>query len=146
MEKSFSNKIKTLVEPTDKILIAVSSGIDSMTLANLFLEEYKGKTEFLAIVHCNFMLRENESIEDELFVQEWAKNNNIKFFSTTFDVEAYKAQHNCSTQMAARDLRYNYFDEIALQHGYKYIALAHHSDDQIETFFINLLRGTGYKG
>ena len=136
------NKVYHLINEGDKIVLALSGGVDSMVLANLFLEM---KTDFV-VAHCNFHLRGEESDGDELFVRKFAEHHHIQCFVKHFDTEQYAAEHGLSIEMAARDLRYAWFEELRQQLGYDKIALAHHADDQIETFFINLLRGSGLNG
>lgn len=125
-----------------KLLVAVSGGMDSMVLVDLF---QKLKFDF-AIAHCNFQLRESESDGDENFVKEYAKSNNINCFITKFDTENYSKAHKLSTQVAARNLRYNWFNEILEEEKFDYIVTAHHADDVAETFLINFSRGTGLDG
>lgn len=140
----FQNYIQknNLCLKTDKILLGVSGGIDSIIMFHLFrLSGYH-----FAVAHCNFRLREQESDEDEEFVENLAENFNIPFFNTRFNTKAIATDEGISIQMAARDLRYEWFEEIRKSKGYEYIAIAHNSDDQIETFIINLTRGTGIKG
>lgn len=127
---------------SQKILLAVSGGIDSMILADLFL---KSNINF-AVVHCNFKLRDASSDLDQKFVEEYCNQNNIPFFTTSFDTSAFSKDFKLSTQVAARKLRYNYFYEILEKENFDFIATAHHLDDSIETFFINLSRGTGIDG
>ena len=125
-----------------KILLAVSGGIDSMVLAELFR-----KTEInFAIAHCNFNLRNKESDLDQKFVEEYCTHNQISFFTISFDTVAFAEDYKLSTQVAARKLRYNYFYELLEKEKFDFIATAHHLDDSIETFFINLSRGTGIDG
>lgn len=125
-----------------KVVLAVSGGIDSMVLADLFL---KSELNF-AIVHCNFKLRNSESDLDQKFVEAFCTQNQIPFFTTSFDTLAFAKDFKLSTQIAARKLRYDYFYEILQNENYDFIATAHHLDDNIETFFINLSRGTGIDG
>ncbi|OFX27408.1 MAG: tRNA lysidine(34) synthetase TilS [Bacteroidetes bacterium GWA2_31_9b] len=127
---------------TDKILLGVSGGIDSIIMFHLF----RMSGYHFAIAHCNFQLRDRESDEDEEFVKNLAENFNIPFFNTRFNTKSIATEEGISIQMAARDLRYEWFVEIRKSKGFEYIAIAHNSDDQIETFFINLARGTGIKG
>ena len=127
---------------SQKILLAASGGIDSMILADLFL---KSNINF-AVVHCNFKLRDASSDLDQKFVEEYCNQNNIPFFTTSFDTSAFSKDFKLSTQVAARKLRYNYFYEILEKENFDFIATAHHLDDSIETFFINLSRGTGIDG
>jgi tRNA(Ile)-lysidine synthase len=124
------------------ILLAVSGGTDSMVLADVLLKlNYK-----IGIAHCNFGLRGNESDADEKFVQEYAASKNIPFYTTRFDVKQFKKENDASTQMAARTLRYEWFEKIRNENGYHVIAVAHHFDDQMETVFLNITKGTGIKG
>jgi tRNA(Ile)-lysidine synthase len=125
-----------------RVLLAVSGGIDSMVMAWLFRES---GTEH-SIAHCNFSLRGTESDGDEEFVKSWACNNNIPFFSTRFDTLGYAATRKISVQMAARELRYDWFSSLLRQEGFDAVAVAHNLNDNVETFIINLLRGTGLTG
>jgi tRNA(Ile)-lysidine synthase len=125
-----------------KLLLATSGGLDSMVLVHLF---QKLKLNF-ALAHCNFQLRGTESDGDENFVKEYAKSNTINCFITKFDTENYSKAHKLSTQVAARNLRYNWFNEILEEEKFDYIVTAHHADDVVETFLINLSRGTGLDG
>ncbi|MBR4561663.1 MAG: tRNA lysidine(34) synthetase TilS [Bacteroidales bacterium] len=131
-----------LIAEGEKIILALSGGIDSMVLADLLL---KAKVEFVA-AHCNFHLRGEESDGDEKFVCEFAEKNGIQCFVKHFDTEKYAAEQGVSIEMAARDLRYAWFEQLRQQLGYDKIAVAHHADDQAETFFINLLRSAGING
>ena len=126
----------------NKTILALSGGIDSMVLADLLL---KAKADFV-LAHCNFHLRGEESDGDERFVRDYAERNGLKLYVKQFETEQYAAEHKLSIEMAARDLRYAWFEELRQQLKYDYIAVAHHADDQLETFFINLLRGAGIKG
>ncbi len=131
-----------LFKPVDKILLAVSGGVDSVVMCELFyLAGYK-----FGIAHCNFKLRGKESDEDEKFVRDLANKYKAKFYLKTFETNKYAVSNGISIQMAARELRYIWFEELLKSENYKYVAAAHHSDDQIETFFINILRGTGIAG
>lgn len=125
-----------------RIILALSGGIDSMVLADMLL---KSKTDFV-LAHCNFHLRGEESDGDEQFVRDFAKRNGLTLYVKQFDTMAYAKEHGVSIEMAARDLRYAWFEELRQQLGYDKIAVAHHADDQLETFFINLLRGAGIRG
>ena len=131
-----------LIGEGDKLVLALSGGIDSMVLADLLL---KAKVEFVA-AHCNFHLRGEESDGDEKFVREFAEKHGIQCFVKYFETEKYAAENGISIEMAARDLRYAWFEELRQQLGYDKIVVAHHADDQAETFFINLLRGAGLRG
>jgi len=125
-----------------RILLAVSGGIDSMVMTHLFL---RTGTE-IGIAHCNFKLRGAESDADESFVREFSSDNNIPFFCESFDTTGFASEKNISIQMAARELRYRWFEEIRMKNNYDSIALAHNLNDNIETFLINLSRGTGIAG
>jgi tRNA(Ile)-lysidine synthase len=126
----------------DRILIALSGGVDSVVLAHLMLKANYD----IALAHCNFHLREEESNRDEAFVRSWAEKNGVRLFVKEFDTFAYMKENKLSLEMAARDLRYQWFDSLLKEYGFSYLATAHHLDDSIETFFINLLRGTGIAG
>jgi tRNA(Ile)-lysidine synthase len=135
-------QLNSLCQPGDRILLAVSGGIDSMVLLYLFSEAgYKP-----GIAHCNFHLRNIESDEDEKFVRSVAENMDTAYHPQDFDTEQYAGKSGISIQMAARNLRYSWFEEIRKSHGYNSIATAHNQDDVLETFFINLSRGTGIRG
>lgn len=125
-----------------KLLLATSGGIDSMVMTDLFR---KLKYE-IALAHCNFQLRGLESFGDQTFIQEYAEANAIPIFTTLFDTEALAKDYKVSTQVAARELRYNWFYELLETEKFDYLLTAHHADDNIETFLINLTRGTGIEG
>jgi tRNA(Ile)-lysidine synthase len=131
-----------LIAEGDKLILALSGGVDSMVLAGLLL---KSKVEFV-VAHCNFHLRGEESDGDEKFVRDYCENNDVQCFVKHFDTEKYASENGISIEMAARDLRYAWFEELRQQLGFDKIAVAHHADDQAETFFINLLRGAGLNG
>ncbi|RBN50744.1 tRNA lysidine(34) synthetase TilS [Flavobacterium psychrolimnae] len=125
-----------------KILLATSGGKDSMVMVHLFQQlDYE-----IGIAHCNFQLRGMESFEDQNFVQEYAAANGIPVFITQFDTKAFAEDYKVSTQVAARELRYNWFYELLETEKFDYILTAHHADDNLETFLINLSRGTGLEG
>jgi tRNA(Ile)-lysidine synthase len=125
-----------------KLLLATSGGIDSMIMLDLFQK----LNYTIAIAHCNFQLRGLESFGDQQFVQDYASNNNIPAFITHFDTENFAKDYKLSTQIAARELRYNWFYELLETENFDYILTAHHADDNLETFLINLTRGTGLDG
>ncbi len=125
-----------------RLLLATSGGIDSMVMVHL-LHQLRFD---IALCHCNFQLRGLESFGDQNFVQAYANTNQIPLFLTQFDTEAFANDYKLSTQIAARELRYNWFYELLETEGYDYIVTAHHADDNIETFLINLSRGTGLEG
>ncbi len=128
--------------PEAHYLVAVSGGIDSMVLCDLLIQTHLK----FAIAHCNFQLRGKDSDADEFFVKNYCSENQIPFYTKRFDVEKFKESGNFSTQMAARELRYTWFSEILLEHSFDYLLTAHHLNDSLETFFINLLRGSGING
>jgi len=144
MLDKFRDYIKkhALFEPEDQILLAVSGGIDSMVMADLFL-----KGDFhVAVAHCNFLLRGGESDGDESFVEAFCLERGLKLHIERFETKKHARNKGISIQMAARHLRYSWFEEIRKLFEYHYIALAHNLDDVIETCFINLSRGTGIRG
>ncbi|RNL54710.1 tRNA lysidine(34) synthetase TilS [Pedobacter jejuensis] len=126
----------------NRILLAVSGGKDSV----LMLHFFKACGIDVGVAHCNFKLRKDEAQRDEHFVKTLAQSLNLPFYVTHFDTKKYAEDHKISTQMAARALRYSWFEEIRTTHGYDYIALAQHQNDTIETVLINLIRGTGISG
>ncbi len=144
MLKQFKRYIATqkLFLRKEKILLTVSGGVDSVVMSELF---YQAGLRF-GIAHCNFQLRGDESNGDELFVKELAEKYEVPFYVNRFDTSTYASENGISIQMAARELRYNWFDELLNSEKYHHIATAHHQNDQIETFFINLIRGTGLAG
>lgn len=126
----------------DKVLLAVSGGRDSVCMAHLM---YRAGYPF-AIAHCNFHLRPGECQRDQEFVRCLAQRYGVPFHTVDFDTRAYAAAHGMSIEEAARVLRYEWFDMLCLSHGYACVATAHHRDDSVETFFLNLFRGTGIAG
>lgn len=131
-----------LFDKNDRVLVALSGGVDSVVLATLMLRS--GYT--FSVAHCNFHLRGEESNRDERFVRSWAEKNKIKLFVSEFDTYEYMQQKGISLEMAARELRYSMFNNLMTAQGFSLLATAHHADDSAETFFINLLRGTGIAG
>jgi tRNA(Ile)-lysidine synthase len=144
MVKEFLDFIKkeNLFERGDKILVTVSGGVDSIVMCDLF---HKAGFSF-AIAHCNFNLRGKESDGDKKFVSDLAEKYQVPFYWKSFETKPYSKKKKISIQMAARDLRYEWLKRLAGDKKYDCIATAHHLDDSIETFFINLLRGTGIAG
>ncbi|MDX1939793.1 MAG: tRNA lysidine(34) synthetase TilS [Saprospiraceae bacterium] len=126
----------------EKILLAVSGGVDSVVLCHLF---FQAKLNF-GIAHCNFQLRGEASHEDELFVKNLAQQLKVPFFSTVFDTKEFAETQKISIQMAARDLRYEWLEQIRQQNDFQWIATAHHLNDSIETLFYNFAKGTGIRG
>ena len=144
MFKEFNIFTEQIIPSPNKpnILLAVSGGMDSMAMLYLF---QKSNYNF-AVANVNFNLRGDESDTDSLFVKNYCIKNNIEFHQAFFDTNEFADKHKISTQMAARDLRYEWFATLLKENSYSKIAIAHHLDDQVETFFINLLRGTGIAG
>ena len=141
---SFKKFIETnqLFQNFDKILLTISGGIDSMVMLDLFI---KSNTK-IAVAHCNFGLRSNESDGDEKLVFETCQKNNIELFTIKFNTKTFAEENKISIQMAARQLRYDWFNKIALENNYQFIATAHHQNDVAETMLINMTRGTGISG
>ncbi|MET3128128.1 tRNA(Ile)-lysidine synthase [Arcicella rosea] len=138
---TFINK-QNLIQPSQKVLLAVSGGMDSVVMCDLFS---KAKLDF-AIAHCNFGLRGEESNEDEMFVKKLSIKYKVPFYVTTFQTADFAENEKISTQMAARILRYEWFEKIRTQHQFDYIATAHHQNDVLETVLLNLTKGTGIAG
>src|SRR5688572_33115700 len=131
-----------LAEAGAKIIIAVSGGLDSVVLADVL---HKLKYE-IAIAHCNFGLRGEESNADELFIKKLAKQYEVPFYSEHFSTNAFAEEHGLSIQMAARQLRYAWFEKLRQDLNFDLIATAHHQNDTLETILLNLTRGTGLAG
>jgi tRNA(Ile)-lysidine synthase len=124
------------------LLIACSGGVDSVVLCNLLNSlNYK-----FTIAHCNFSLRGEESDLDEEFVKELADNLSVPVLTRKFETRSYAEENKMSIQMAARDLRYDWFKSLIHENPFDYVVTAHHLDDDLETFLINLSRGTGIRG
>lgn len=126
----------------EKVLAAVSGGADSSVLCHLL---HSAGYSF-AIAHCNFNLRPGDCDRDEQFVRQLAEHYGVECHVARFDTRTYAAANHLSVEEAARDLRYDYFKKQLAENGYAVVATAHHSDDSAETFFINLMRGTGIAG
>lgn len=131
-----------LINSNDRLLIALSGGIDSMVLLQLF----ETLPYYIEVAHMNFGLRGEESNGDQHFVEEYCAAKGIFLHVKKVDTLAYMAEHKLSVQMAARNLRYEWFEELKKERQLKYVLTAHHADDSIETVFINIIRGTGLKG
>jgi tRNA(Ile)-lysidine synthase len=131
-----------LLESNGTTLLAVSGGVDSVVMSHLF---YRAQLKF-AIAHCNFSLRGKDSDQDEELVRELAQHYQVAYYTKTFDTLTYGQQHSLSIQMAARQLRYPWFEELCNQHQLQQIATAHHHDDVLETLLLNLTKGTGIAG
>lgn len=125
-----------------RILVGVSGGVDSMVMAQaLHLLQYT-----IAVAHVNFNLRSEESDGDASLVKEWCDSNGIPFLLKEMDTKRYAKDNHLNTQLAARKIRYDWWEELIASNQFDKVATAHHLNDQIETLFINILRGTGIKG
>lgn len=142
------NQIKTyisknnLLKPKGTVIVGVSGGSDSVALIHIL---HKLGYECI-VAHCNFHLRGEESFRDEYFVERLAKNMNLKYLGTHFDTKKYVEDAGMSVEMAARELRYAWFEKIRKENNAQAIAVAHHQDDSVETVLLNLIRGTGIRG
>ena len=136
---------KKLFTPKDKILLALSGGIDSVVLTHL-LQQCPQLYQQMAIAHCNFQLRGDDSNQDEAFVRALAEQYTVPCFVTRFDTSTLAHTQKGSIQMIARQLRYDWFETICQQEGYDYVVTAHHQGDLTETVLLNLVRGTGIAG
>lgn len=153
MQKRFVLKVEELRRLIDEeigsassgiMLLAVSGGMDSMCLADLWLRSFGAGT--CALAHCNFNLRGAESDGDEALVTEWAENHGVKLHKVSFDTCSYASENGLSIEMAARELRYRWFAGLCEKYGYDAVVTAHHADDNAETLVLNIVRGTGMKG
>jgi len=125
-----------------KLLIAISGGLDSVVLFHLL---HKLNYD-VSLAHCNFKLRGKESDLDEEFIKNLNQISANQIFTIIFDTEKYAKEHKLSTQIAARELRYNWFQKLITEHKFEYVLTAHHADDNLETFLIHLTRGSGLDG
>ena len=133
---------KRLLSIEDKVIVALSGGADSVALLRLLLElDYHCEA-----AHCNFHLRDEESDRDELFVHSLCESLNVPLHTIHFETKQIAKERCISIEMAARELRYNWFEELRKERNAQYIAVAHHQDDSAETILLNLIRGTGIKG
>lgn len=144
IQKSFDRTIVGLVPEKETALLAVSGGIDSICLASLFLNSSSGRR--FAVAHCNFHLRGEDSDSDEALVAAWCGRNGVRYHKADFDTEQYASSHNISIEMAARELRYDWFASLCKDNGYYGVAVAHNANDNAETLILNFLRGTGLRG
>ncbi len=151
MNRHFSDTIdelRGLIERSassfNGVLLAVSGGIDSMCMADLFMN-LREPLRF-ALAHCNFSLRGEESDGDEAMVRSWASEHGINIHVQRFDTVAYAMDNGISMEMAARELRYAWFEELCREHGYCAVVVAHNANDNAETLMLNLLRGSGMNG
>ena len=141
--QAFIKELEDLhISDRDKILLGVSGGIDSMVLLTLFVSGGYN----VSVANVNFNLRGKEGDEDQLFVQKWCKENDVECFVNQFDTIAVAQNKKISVEMAARDLRYDWFLSLLSAHNFRYLAIAHNANDNAETLLLNLLRGTGLKG
>lgn len=131
-----------LLTPGSKTLIAASAGLDSSVLCHLFEKAGLG----FGIAHCNFLLRGEESNEDEVFARNMANEMGVPIYVKRFHTSLYANRNKLSIQEAARDLRYEWFSQVSAEHGYRRIATAHHLDDSVETMLFNLTKGCGIRG
>src|SRR5210317_1150336 len=125
-----------------KLLLAISGGVDSVVLFHLL---HKLNYD-VSLAHCNFKLRGKESDLDEEFIKNLNQISSNQIFTIIFDTEKYAKEHKLSTQIAARELRYNWFQKLITEHKFDYVLTAHHADDNLETFLIHLTRGSGLDG
>ena len=144
MQERFDRILKGLLHDGEAVLLAVSGGIDSVCMANLFLNSTV-RVRF-ALAHCNFHLRGEESDSDEALVREWAERHGIIFIKKDFDTRGYAASKGISIEMAARELRYGWFADVCRERKFSALAVAHNANDNAETMILNMLRGTGVKG
>ena len=144
MFQQFLNHIreKDLFKPSEKILLAVSGGVDSIVMLHLFKEAGFS----VGVAHCNFQLRGNDSDEDEDFVKEVCQKLNVPVFTKRFDTQTFAWENNLSIQMAARELRYSWFDHLLDEHHYDLLATGHHFDDTVETILLNWIKGSSAEG
>ena len=140
LREHINNNLDFLIDK--KLLVAISGGIDSVVLTHLLK-----KLKFtISLAHCNFSLRGKESNKDEEFVIELGEKLDVPTYTIKFNTEEYGSENGLSTQMAARELRYNWFEKLVTENDLDYIITAHQKDDVIETFLINFTRGTGLDG
>jgi tRNA(Ile)-lysidine synthase len=142
MLQPFQAYIQKWCKTTDKILLAVSGGLDSMVMLHLFSQ----LKQSFGVAHCNFQLRGAESERDEAFVKTMCGKLNIPFHSKRFETNNYAIEKGLSIQMAARELRYEWFEELRQAEDFEYVATAHHLNDSIETILLNLTKGAGLEG
>lgn len=125
-----------------KLLIAISGGIDSVVLSHLLHQ----LNYTISLAHCNFQLRGEDSDLDEKFIKNLGTELDITTFSIRFETDKYSKKNKLSTQLAARKLRYDWFQQLTEENNFNYVLTAHHADDNLETFLINLTRGAGLDG
>lgn len=135
-------KENRLLDPEDRVIVGFSGGMDSVTLLDVLLS----LGYHCVAAHCNFHLRGEESERDAAFVKQWCEHIGVELVSVDFDTYRYATTHKISIEMAARELRYEWFEDMRKQHHANVIAVAHHRDDLVETVLLNLIRGTGIRG
>lgn len=146
-EKYFVDKVAQTIKrhdviPSRRVIVALSGGRDSVALLRVLTKlGYECEA-----IHCNFSLRGEESLRDEKFVKQLCKNLGVYLTTTTFDTRAHALSNGISIEMAARELRYGFFNKVARDRGIDTIAVAHHREDNAETILLNMIRGTGLKG
>lgn len=131
-----------LFSSNERILLAVSGGVDSIAMCHLF---HKANFNF-GIAHCNFQLRGNDSEEDAIFVKSLAQDFDVPFFQINFDTANFATENKLSIQVAARELRYEWLEKIRIENDFQYLATAHHLDDSLETVLYNFTKGCGIRG
>lgn len=146
--KKFLSSIEVFIEENElfnkdaQLLVAASGGPDSVAVAVCLIRLGYA----IGLAHCNFNLRAQEADKDEYFVRKLAKENNIPFYVQSFDTEKFTKENNGSIQMAARDLRYGWLEQIRIKNDYDFIVVGHHQNDQVETILMNIARGCGLDG
>jgi len=147
MQTRFDNAISRLTASLERrpaVLLAVSGGVDSMVM--LTLAAASGAIERMAVAHMNFSLRGAESDSDEALVRKWCVERGVEAYFKTVDTRSYAASRGISVEMAARELRYAWFGELMDEQNFDFVAVAHNLNDNVETLYLNLLRGTGLRG
>lgn len=142
LQERFNQILTTHLPAGARVLLAVSGGLDSVVMMNLF--QAAGAT--FAVAHGNFQLRADAADDDEAFVAQLAQTAGVPCFAKRFDTKDFAHANGVSTQMAARTLRYEWFETLAIEHGYDWVVTAHHLNDQVETVLLNFIRGTGLSG
>ncbi|MEG1664873.1 MAG: tRNA lysidine(34) synthetase TilS [Mucinivorans sp.] len=147
LEERFAQNVaaRGMIAPGESVLMAVSGGVDSMTMLHLMWSLYH-QSNNLAVAHCNFGLRAQEGDRETALVERVCAKLGLQCFVARFNTKAEMEITGESTQMAARRLRYDFFEQICTERGFQKVALAHHADDSVETIFINMMRGTGLRG
>ena len=136
MQRRFDKIIEGLLPAGETALLAVSGGVDSMCMAELFAGATPERG--FAVAHCNFHLRGAESDADELLVRNWAAAHGVRFHKADFDTLSYAEEHSISVEMAARELRYDFFASLCVENGYRAAVVAHNANDNAETLMLNL--------